>query len=74
MHSTAVTEIASHLSDDQPIPEAWFNDTSTPAQAARRALQAIGTSAALEALRNVLPTQSVAAQRTAVEADGRASS
>jgi HEAT repeat protein len=48
--SSAVAPIAHHLTDEQLIPEAWFDDTSSPAQAARRALRSIGTPAALQAL------------------------
>jgi HEAT repeat protein len=53
--TSAVQQIAPHLCDDAAIPEAWFNDNSTPAQAAHRALESIGTPAALEALRSRFP-------------------
>ncbi|HYJ10583.1 MAG TPA: hypothetical protein VEX18_16285 [Polyangiaceae bacterium] len=43
-------QIARRLSDDEEIPEAWFDDDSSPAHAARRALESIGTPAALLAL------------------------
>jgi HEAT repeat protein len=46
----AVAKIAEHLTDDEAIPEAWFEDTLTPAQAARQALKTIGTPAAIAAL------------------------
>ncbi len=39
----AVPQIAACLSDRTPIPEAWFDDDATPSQAARRALEAIGS-------------------------------
>lgn len=53
--ASAVPQITRHLSDEAAIPEAWFDDTSTPARAGRRALEAIGTPAALEALRRRYP-------------------
>jgi len=53
--ASAVPRIAHHLTDEATIPEAWFDDTSTPAQAARRALESIGTPPALEALRCRFP-------------------
>jgi HEAT repeat protein len=46
----AVAQIARHLTDDEEIPEAWFDDESSPAEAARRALASIGTPAALSAI------------------------
>jgi len=46
----AVARIADHLNDNEPIPEAWFDDSATPSQAARRALETIGTPEALELL------------------------
>ena len=46
----AVPEIAAHLSDHAPIPDAWFDDQSTPSQAAKRALESIGSAEALRLL------------------------
>jgi HEAT repeat protein len=46
----AVPEIAAHLSDHAVIPEAWFDDQSTPSQAAKRALESIGSAEALRFL------------------------
>ena len=46
----AVQQIADSLNDDEPIPEAWFDDGASPSQAARRALEAIGTPEALRIL------------------------
>ncbi|HEY3498218.1 MAG TPA: hypothetical protein VGK73_26150 [Polyangiaceae bacterium] len=42
VHS-AVPQIAKCLMDHAPIPEAWFDDDATPAQAARRALALIAS-------------------------------
>ena len=50
--TSAIDLIAGHLTDHVAIPEAWFDDTSTPAEAAKRALEAIGTQGAIEALRS----------------------
>ena len=46
----AVALIADHLTDHEAIPEAWFDDDATPAQAARRALASIGTPEAMRVL------------------------
>ncbi len=46
----AVWRIADHLNDDAEVAEAWFDDDSTPAHAARRALESIGTPDALALL------------------------
>jgi HEAT repeat protein len=47
---TAVPSIAAHLNDHDPIEEAWFEDHSTPSQAAKRALRTIGSPEALALL------------------------
>lgn len=46
----AVTRIAGRLGDHNAVEEAWFSDDSTPSQAARRALEAIGSPEALATL------------------------
>jgi HEAT repeat protein len=46
----AVEKVADHLSDHAPIESAWFDDESTPAQAARRSLLAIGSPDAISLL------------------------
>jgi HEAT repeat protein len=46
----AVGKVADHLSDHDPIESAWFDDDSTPAQAARRSLLAIGSPEAIALL------------------------
>jgi len=45
----AVARIAEHLTDHEVV-EPWFDDDSTPSQAARRALESIGTSEAMRLL------------------------
>jgi HEAT repeat protein len=50
---SAVPHLAACLADHTPIPEAWFDDTATPAQAAKRALEAIGSPEAFAALAGV---------------------
>jgi len=42
----AVAKIGEHLDDHEAIDSAWFDDDSTPAQAAQRALLAIGSRSA----------------------------
>lgn len=46
----AISRIAAHLGDDEPVEEPWFDDDSTPSQAATRALEAIGSAEALALL------------------------
>jgi len=46
----AITRIAVHLGEHEAVEEAWFDDDSTPSQAATRALEAIGSTEALALL------------------------
>jgi hypothetical protein len=46
----AAAEIAAHLTDHEPIDGGWFDDSSTPSQAARRVLESIGTAEAVRLL------------------------
>jgi hypothetical protein len=46
----AVAQIADHLTDHEKVDGAWFDDDSTPSEAARCALESIGTSDAVRAL------------------------
>jgi HEAT repeat protein len=39
----AIAQIAEHLTDHELIDKGWFDDDSTPSQAARRALESMGT-------------------------------
>lgn len=48
--ASAASRIAAHLSDHEAVKEGWFDDDSTPSQAAGRALKAIGTPEALALL------------------------
>ena len=62
----AVTQIAEHLTDHETIDGAWFDDDSTPSQAARCALESIGTPEAMRLLASypekTLPAVSVSAR------------
>jgi hypothetical protein len=62
----AVAQIADHLTDHETIDGAWFEDDSTPSEAARRALESIGTPEALRVLAlhpgTMLPAVSVSAR------------
>jgi HEAT repeat protein len=46
----AVAQIAEHLNDYEAIDGAWFHDDSTPSEAARCALESIGTPEAVRVL------------------------
>jgi hypothetical protein len=46
----AVAQIGEHLTDNETIDRAWFDDDSTPAEAARCALESIGTPEAVRLL------------------------
>lgn len=46
----AVAQIAEHLTDHETIDGAWFDDDSTPSEAARGALESIGTPEAVRLL------------------------
>jgi HEAT repeat protein len=48
--ATAARTIAAHLDDHDHVEEAWFEDDSTPSQAAKRALRTIGSPEALALL------------------------
>jgi uncharacterized protein DUF6869/uncharacterized protein DUF4339 len=64
----AVAAIAEHLTDHETIDGGWFDDDSTPAEAARRALESIGTPDALRALASypgpTAPGVSISARQT----------
>jgi hypothetical protein len=47
---SAVPQLANLLADFEPIESAWFDDNSTPSQAAARALEAIASADALALL------------------------
>lgn len=46
----AVAQIADHLSDHEVIDGSWFDDAATPSQAARLALESIGSPEAVRLL------------------------
>lgn len=48
--SWTVTAIAAKLVDHASVPDAWFDDNSSPSQAAQRVLQSFGSPEALAAL------------------------
>lgn len=62
----AVAQIADHLTDHETIDGAWFDDDSTPSEAARCALETIGTPEAVKVLASypekTLPAVSVSAR------------
>jgi len=62
----AVAQIADHLTDHETIDGAWFDDDSTPSEAARCALESIGTPEAVRVLAShpekALPAVSVGAR------------